>query len=367
MKLPLLAVSLSVALAAALLVANTDTVRPAYAGSPAYPEGSAQLSFTSPSSALYGCDDVDDPTVCFGVPSTTATLRLKLDNPPAPGYIGLQAQLAYDPGVYKPTALPADEVLWPDSATASRQPAFPTGLEGIVSVRARTASGAPFPVSNFAGNVFEFDINLCASEGTVVISLPVATAANGAGSFLETDDGVFETPAVQDTLLVPAVDPVNPVPVADTLTVHCYAHYSQTDTDGDRCPNVKELMGSPPQGGLRDPEYHWDFYDVWTRPLGDPTGWERERTVSLLGDIFGVAYRFGASRAGGPPSESEALAEALVAPAPNDTTGYHAEYDRSGPPGDYAWDLGPPDGTIDLLNDIFGVALQFGHDCTPFV
>jgi len=28
-----------------------------------------------------------------------------------------------------------------------------------------------------------------------------------------------------------------------------------------------------------------------------------------------------------------------------------------------SWDMGPPDGTIDLLVDIFGVAYQFGHSC----
>jgi hypothetical protein len=27
------------------------------------------------------------------------------------------------------------------------------------------------------------------------------------------------------------------------------------------------------------------------------------------------------------------------------------------------WDMRAPDGTIDLFNDIFGVAMQFGHNC----
>jgi hypothetical protein len=28
-----------------------------------------------------------------------------------------------------------------------------------------------------------------------------------------------------------------------------------------------------------------------------------------------------------------------------------------------AWDAGPPDGEIDLINDILIVAAQFGHSC----
>ena len=120
-------------------------------------------------------------------------------------------------------------------------------------------------------------------------------------------------------------------------------------------------------GGQRDPASFWDFYDVWTRPYDAPMGWERDRSIDLFGDILGVAMRFGAERSGGAPSESEALSEALTPPAPDDETGFHAAFDRSAQTGPNAWDLGPPNGTIDLFSDIIGVAMQFGHDCAASV
>jgi hypothetical protein len=47
-----------------------------------------------------------------------------------------------------------------------------------------------------------------------------------------------------------------------------------------------------------------------------------------------------------------------------DASSYHPGYDRSGAPAGYdPWDMGPPDGAIDLFTDIFGVAMQFGHSC----
>ena len=137
-----------------------------------------------------------------------------------------------------------------------------------------------------------------------------------------------------------------------------------SDTDGDGCLNKAEqqvTIGSEQTGGRRDATYFWDFYDVWTHPIGNPSGWERNKLIDLFGDIFGVAARFGAERVT-PPTKPEALTEALTSPP--DETGYHADFDRSPQVGPNLWDLGPPDGTIDLFNDIFGAAYQFGHDCT---
>lgn len=49
---------------------------------------------------------------------------------------------------------------------------------------------------------------------------------------------------------------------------------------------------------------------------------------------------------------------------PNDG-GYSTAFDRSAPAmGMDVWDMQAPDGTIDLFTDIFGVAFQFGHNCS---
>jgi len=128
------------------------------------------------------------------------------------------------------------------------------------------------------------------------------------------------------------------------------------DNDVDGCTNQEELGANADLGGRRDPDVFWDFFDVWTHPGGNQNLWGKSQSIDLLGDIFGVAMRFGAM---GDPMAGDPLVP------PDDANGYHAAFDRTGPAsGTDLWDLGPPDGTIDLLNDIFGVANQFGHDCT---
>ena len=81
---------------------------------------------------------------------------------------------------------------------------------------------------------------------------------------------------------------------------------------------------------------------------------------NLPGDIRGVAGRFGPGP--GPVSKAQALADALTPPV--NTNGYHAAFDRGAIIGANNWDRAPADGTINVVNDILGVAFQFGHNCT---
>ena len=130
------------------------------------------------------------------------------------------------------------------------------------------------------------------------------------------------------------------------------------DTDVDGCSDQAENGLDPQFGGLRNYKYFWDFYDVWTHPSGQPTLWERNAVLNLF-DIFAVALRFGS----GPTlSKQDALAEALS--QPSDDTSYHAGYDRGPLVGPNPWERGPPDGSINIVDDILGVAAQFGHDCS---
>ena len=103
------------------------------------------------------------------------------------------------------------------------------------------------------------------------------------------------------------------------------------DTDGDGCANIEEYGTNGALGGRRNPLSPYDFYDT-----------NSDRVVNVLDDVLTVIQAFGPS--GGP--------------------NYQASLDRSPRlPGTDGWDLGPPDGTIDVLTDVAGVGLQFGHSC----
>lgn len=134
------------------------------------------------------------------------------------------------------------------------------------------------------------------------------------------------------------------------------------DDDGDGCLDTVESQiykGGEVDGARRNPHSFWDFYDVWSR--ANPTApWVRNKNVNLSGDILGVVNRFGAAR-GSPPTKAQALIEALT--PPTSATGYHADFDRGPRIGPNSWDLGPPDGTINLTTDILAVVSQFGHNC----
>ncbi|MDZ4277988.1 MAG: flexitail domain-containing putative surface protein, partial [Dehalococcoidia bacterium] len=122
------------------------------------------------------------------------------------------------------------------------------------------------------------------------------------------------------------------------------------DTDSDGCDDVEEYGTNEELGGERNPLSYWDFYDT---PDASNV---RNGSIDLFGDIFAVSGRFGAS---GDPS-----GDPLAGPIPA-APGYHTAFDRSAQAlGDDQWDLRKADGTIDLFIDIFGIANQFGHDCT---
>ena len=153
--------------------------------------------------------------------------------------------------------------------------------------------------------------------------------------------------------------PPTPTKVADGDTDgDTVINSSDLDDDNDGCSDVQELGNDENLGGRRNPHSFWDFYDVWTHPPGQPTAWERNGVLNLF-DIFAVAVRFGP----GPTlSKQDAFTEALT--QPSDDTSYHAGYDRGPKAGLNDWDQGPPDGSINIVDDILGVAKQFGHNCT---
>lgn len=107
------------------------------------------------------------------------------------------------------------------------------------------------------------------------------------------------------------------------------------DSDGDACPDVQEVSLDSRKGGLRDPGDPYDFYDV--------TGWysrESDGKIDVM-DMQSVAFRWGA------------------------TTGslyYDAKYDRSVELVNGPFDLGPPDGEINIY-DLQAMYAQAWAEC----
>ncbi len=126
--------------------------------------------------------------------------------------------------------------------------------------------------------------------------------------------------------------------IADSVRINCtpvpVVAPLGLDSDGDGCPDDRELGLDETLGGLRDPFDPYDFYDV--APAGCPDG-----VVDLLNVVLGVIQHY--SPTGAPP--------------------YDANYDRGPSTGPNAWNMTAPDGVIDLLNDILGAIAQVGHDC----
>jgi hypothetical protein len=157
------------------------------------------------------------------------------------------------------------------------------------------------------------------------------------------------------------------VPLFPSLPVGaCVVSISLTlygDTDKDGCTDAAEVQtgnGSQGSGGLRDPDYFWDFLDV-------PTGSTllRDRAVSGA-DIGAIVARFGSTDTGAGPFNRNS--DPLTTPnqatlPPGNRQNYHPSYDRGGSQlGGDPWDMLPADGAVSG-GDVAGAVLQFGHSC----
>jgi hypothetical protein len=129
-----------------------------------------------------------------------------------------------------------------------------------------------------------------------------------------------------------------------------YEFIPMEDFDDDGCTNYDELdeaSGSEENGGLRDPEVFWDFYDT-------PTGmsYTRDKAVAST-DFFALLQRFGSI---GSPA-IDPLSTPPAAPA------YHTAFDRGASGGPNGWNLTAANGSI-ASTDFFAMLIQFGHTCT---
>jgi hypothetical protein len=127
------------------------------------------------------------------------------------------------------------------------------------------------------------------------------------------------------------------------------------DTDQDGCANAREQGANASKGGRRNYLSFWDFYDT---PNSSNV---RDKVVTVGGDIFQVARRFGANDANGTATPNR-NSDPLAGPIPA-IPGYHPAFDRGPLNGPNPWNMTAPDGTISVGVDILGVARQFAHSC----
>jgi hypothetical protein len=106
------------------------------------------------------------------------------------------------------------------------------------------------------------------------------------------------------------------------------------DSDGDGCPDSKELGTSQTAGGVRDPYNRWDFFNP--EKLQTPN-------TQTVADILKTVGQFGKNQGNG---------------------AYTIDTDRTGILGGHAWNLGAADGQ-QTVADILASVSQFGHGCTP--
>ena len=323
------------------------------------------------------CDSATQSKCTLGA-GTSFTVDIVPSTIPVGGYLQWATLLDYGTLLYKPTLLFKDEQNFA-GVLPVRSPASPTGKEGNIFHGNLAQLFPPYTTPynqktslvtlNFnctqnAGGDFSqllslipFDI-VTEPDGTVFVLVDKSTFVIPNTSPLQINCVTPPTPTPTNTPTVtptPTPTPTNTPTV--TPTPPPTKQPAPGDTDQDGCSDQAENGEFEYLGGQRDYLYFWDFYDVWTHPPGDPIGWERNKVINIF-DILAVARRFGPGQVA---DKQTALAAALTQPV--DEASYHAAYDRGPIIGANLWDRGPPDGAINIVDDILGVAQQFGHTC----
>jgi hypothetical protein len=107
------------------------------------------------------------------------------------------------------------------------------------------------------------------------------------------------------------------------------------DSDGDNCPDKKELGQAAVNGGLRDPFNSYDYFN--------PTADKQNR----VDDILKVVHEF---------FQDDPVVAGVVQLDQKSNT------DRTAIPGGNSWNLGKPNGQ-QRVDDILASVKQFFHDC----
>lgn len=227
------------------------------------------------------------------------------------------------------------------STNDSTSPVAAVGLTGNVAAIS-AQNGAHTCALMIAGNAKCWGLNFDGKVGDGNTSFAVTVPTDVV--FVGNDVAVISAGAIHTCAL------------RTTGGVTCWGNdsYDQLgDSDGDGCTDITENGTNAMQGGQRNPFYFWDFYDT---PDENNV---RDGTITLTDDILRVAGRFGANDDSGSASVNRNTDPLSPPPA----EGYHPAFDRGAQDGPNPWNRAGPDGFITVVQDILGVASQFGHTC----
>lgn len=180
------------------------------------------------------------------------------------------------------------------------------------------------------------------------------------------------TPTATSTSPPTATNTSSPVPVTNTTTPTAtstgVASPTATptidpalDSDGDGCPDVRELEPDWLTGGQRDPLNPWDFFDVPVPALlpGQTTGTRRK--AMTLADVGAILSYVGTTAVN--PTTPNASGAMYGSDLDGDGVVDGQEYDRV-PSSDLSqpWRSGPPNGSVTLQDALVELA-QVGTNC----
>jgi titin len=235
----------------------------------------------------------------------------------------------------------------------------PNDLQNFPSISATTAAGSTTvngTLNSVANTMFDIDIYYNAScdpsgygQGkTYAGSTTVTTDGAGNGGFAKGLPGsaAYVTATATDS-------------AGDTSEFsQCAAPVSANDTDGDGCPDVRELGASHTTGGQRNPNDFWDFFDVPTPPLlpSNPSG-VRNHAISIADAIAVLAFIGTSSGNPNTPNSRDATYGSDL-----NSNGMQdgQEYDRTA--GAQAWAPGPPNGAVSIADALLAEN-SIGDNC----
>ena len=177
----------------------------------------------------------DPPTTCAVPAGSAFRLAVVLDSAPPEGYIAIQTYVFYGGLTYNRAATPADEIVWPASALPVWYPPDDADSFGYIVHGSLSTVAQPFPVSNHAGRLVEFELSCPPEPGRFKLSLlayepflDFGEPGNPLGAAISLPDQTTVSPVKTgrsdlDLNLDGSIDPHSEAgrPIAATLEVRC--------------------------------------------------------------------------------------------------------------------------------------------------
>ncbi len=261
-------------------------------------------------------------------------------------------------GTNTPTATRTLTTTATSTAAATNTPtetstSTPTTTPTTSSTATAMASLSPTDTSTAVSTATETPVQTATNTPTPT-ETPVQTATDTPTMTETPVETATDTPTATESAqpTATATDSPTPTPTIDPAL----------DTDGDGCPDARELGADWHTGGERDPADPWDFFDVPLPPLlpGHTTG-ARDRVINL-GDVIGVLNYVGTSAAN--PSTPNFAGAMYGSDINANGVPDGQEYDRgAGSDASKPWRSGPPRGFVAIGSAIVALG-QVGTDCS---